>query len=121
MKMHTPWGAADHVKPLGNEGILQVDTPSHGGLFVPRELYRKMPAALQCNVYGGGTWFEEDCEWALVALAFPHLFEPRHLAAARETIAAYAGQTPYAEAAAWLAAQTATPATHLTQPELLAA
>lgn len=112
----TPWGVSDYVKTIGDGGILAVSTSSHGGYYVPRELYRQMPEELRCNVYGGGTWFEEDCEWALVVLAFPHLFADEDRSAARETIAAYAGQEPYARAAAWLARQQAQP-----QPELIAA
>ena len=83
--MNTPWGMSDHVENVGG-GILRVDTPSHGGYFVPPELYASMPALLQgSNSYGGGTWFEQDCEWAIVALAFPELFSIKNLKAAAKT------------------------------------
>ena len=83
--MITPWGNADQTRNIG-EGIVSVSTPSHGGYYVPARLYNRMPAELRSNKYGGGTWFEEDCEWALVALAFPRLFEPRQIQAAISTI-----------------------------------
>lgn len=79
-KRYTPWGYADSEKEIGG-GIISVSTPSHGGLFVPPLVFNTMPAELKCNVYGEGTWFEEDCEWALVALAFPQYFEDNMAAA----------------------------------------
>lgn len=67
------------------------------------KLYRTMPPALQANVYGGGTWFEEDVEWALVALAFPQHFDARQIAAAVSTINYYKEPgTPYHAAFTWL-------------------
>lgn len=106
MKMNTPWGQADQTKHLGG-GLVSVQTPSHGGIFVPVDVYRNMPEPLKCNVYGGGTWFEEDCEWALVALAFPQFFDARSLYYAVQTVAAYADKAPYASAAEWLATSAA--------------
>jgi hypothetical protein len=32
------------------------------------EPYRAVPT------FAGGNWYEEDCDWALVALSFPELF-----------------------------------------------
>ena len=102
MKMNTPWGCADKVEQIGG-GLVSVQTPSHGGIFVPLDSYRKMPVALQCNIYGGRTWFEEDIEWALVALAFPQYFDARSMHYAVGAFEHYAGKAPYASAAEWLA------------------
>ncbi len=68
-----PWGQiqyADEVMP----GIWSVGTASHGGLLLSPERMAAMPEALKCNVYGKGNAFEEDCEWALVAAAWPQEF-----------------------------------------------
>lgn len=70
---YSPWGVPDYQKQVA-DGIISVGTPSHGGYYVRPDVYEQMPAALRCNVYGGGTWFEEDCEVALVMLAFPQYY-----------------------------------------------
>jgi hypothetical protein len=102
MTIDTPWGRADRVEKVGR-GILAVSTPSHGGYFVPQELYDAMPEALRVNPYGRGTWFEEDYEWSLVALAFPDLFEAGQLGYAVKFVKAYKepGST-YHAAYVWL-------------------
>lgn len=67
--MDTPWGRADTAVDIGM-GIMRVSTPSHGGFAVPPSVLRIMPGLL-VNRDG---WYEEDCEWSKVAVAFPHLF-----------------------------------------------
>lgn len=90
--MNTPWGQADHVKPIGVQGILSVSTPSHGGIYLPDELLARMPAKLRgSNSYSGcKNWFEEDVEWAIPVLAFPGEFSPEYCKAAVDTAAMYA-------------------------------
>jgi len=70
--LRTPWGIADHVTVL-DHGIRCVSTPSHGGYYVPPEARKLMPPEA-LNTYAGPGWYEEDCDWALVALSFPKLF-----------------------------------------------
>lgn len=65
----TPWGLPNRCVRYA-EGVLSYSTPSHGGFHVDRERLAAMPAVLR-NKDG---WFEEDCEWAKVATAFPDLF-----------------------------------------------
>ena len=89
--MNTPWGQSDGIEPLA-DGILFVTTPSHGGFYVPPELVKNMPykyldATFRRQGFNG--FFEEDCDWALVALAFPWLFNPEQMDAARRTLKAY--------------------------------
>jgi hypothetical protein len=67
--IETPWGRPDHAVRYA-EGIICYSTPSHGGFHVDAERSAVMPAALR-NADG---WYEEDCEWAKVAIAFPDLF-----------------------------------------------
>jgi hypothetical protein len=103
MKNGTPWGFPQQIKPLGTSGLFAVSCANHGGIFVPDAKLAEMPAALRSNVYGGGNWFEEDCEWALACLAFPEAFPAESLPHAVRTVEAYLGRDPYAAAAAWLA------------------
>lgn len=82
----TPWGVADGAVEYA-PGIVFFETPSHGGLWLSKARLAEMPARLRavkpfCGVDG---WYEEDCDWAIVALAFPDLFEPEHLEIAKRT------------------------------------
>ena len=74
----TPWGVADRVVDIGR-GILRVDTPSHGGYYVPPHLLPLIAPswrafAAKWSHGRGECWYEEDCAWAGVCLAFPDLF-----------------------------------------------
>lgn len=100
--MITPWGPTQQIEQKGG-GIIHVSTASHGGLLVPPAMYDAMPAPLRQNAYGGGNWFEEDCEWALVALAFPQHFTGRDLYYAVQTINWYRDpDSQYHAAYLWL-------------------
>lgn len=95
-KLRTPWGVADNVKRLtvDNGEILCVDTPSHGGYFVPDELLYRIPIeqrqwAAKWSKGFGENWFEEDCCWAAVALAFPSLFPDNARVAAQDLVNTY--------------------------------
>ena len=85
--MFTPWGHSQQVKEIGL-GIIRVDTAGHGGYFVPPDARRMMPRAA-LKTFAGPGWYEEDSDWALVALSFPHLFPPEALDAARKTVAGW--------------------------------
>ena len=82
--MQTPWGMADTVRHL-DHGIIAVTTPSHGGYYVPPETRKKMPAPA-LTTWAGPGWYEEDCDWALVALSFPDLFPPAAIEHAKRTV-----------------------------------
>ena len=65
MNLPTPWGPAQHVKDYG-QGILEVETAGHGGIYVPNELLHLIPAkerrfAAAWSHGWGENWFEEDC------------------------------------------------------------
>jgi hypothetical protein len=72
--MFTPWGTSDSSKKHA-DGVVEVSTPSHGGFHLDPERNAKVHAAWRDK----GGWYEEDCEWAIVALTFPDLFEPAHV------------------------------------------
>jgi hypothetical protein len=80
----TPWGFADAIDEVG-EGIFFASTPSHGGYFVPTSKLSAIPEAHQARALQWSrsrNWYEEDCEWASVATAFPHLFNEHQRKAA---------------------------------------
>ena len=38
---------------------------------------------------GSGRWFEEDCDWSIVALAFPEYFGAKDISQARDILKNY--------------------------------
>jgi hypothetical protein len=80
----TPWGVADHREEL-IPGIVFVGTPSHGGYWISAQRKKEMPEVLRTK----SGWYEEDCDWALVYLAFaddierikPDIYAKRYQAA----------------------------------------
>lgn len=68
----SPWGTVDSAIEVA-AGILSVSTPGHGGFKLSRALNAKVPAAVRRK----GGWYEEDCEWAFVALVFPDAFDDK--------------------------------------------
>jgi hypothetical protein len=77
----TPWGRAQMATRYA-VGINRYSTAGHGGFKVSKGRLEKFPAHLR-NAEG---WYEEDCEWAKVALAAPEFFTPRELRFAEETV-----------------------------------
>ena len=76
--IYTPWGPSDYVKDLPL-GAVSVSTSSHGGIWIPLDLYNRLPSGLQETAYSSGGWYEEDFD-AAIPFAF---FE---LGASREKI-----------------------------------
>lgn len=84
--VQTPWGAADYSKAVA-PGITWYSTPGHGGYHVDDEQNAKIKALFpNAKIWAGNGWYEEDCDWALVALAFPELFEAPEIRAALRTV-----------------------------------
>ena len=91
MRQHTPWGLADHHERLA-PGIDSYSTPSHGGYHLDATRVATMPEALRTMGRPdgiGGRWYEEDCDWSAVALAWPELFPPEAQAHALNTMRNY--------------------------------
>ena len=81
------WAAiqsADQLLP----GIWSVSTAGHGGFILSEERQEAMPDTLRSN----GRQYEEDCEWALVVLAFEQEFQSAsrlsdaHIRTARDSV-----------------------------------
>jgi hypothetical protein len=66
---NTPWGAAQGATAYA-EGIVEYATASHGGFH----LSPVRNAAVHPTLRSEGGWYEEDCDWAAVAITFPDLF-----------------------------------------------
>ncbi len=77
----SPWGRIDGATVLA-DGIVQVSTASHGGIHLSSEHNAAMPVAFR----RGDGWYEEDCEWALVALIYPQAFSEDERKAAHTTV-----------------------------------
>jgi hypothetical protein len=65
----TPWGAPQHITKLA-EDIQRVSTASHGGIKLSAERNEQIPKYMR-NADG---WYEEDEQWAIVAVVFPDAF-----------------------------------------------
>ena len=85
--MCTPWGIADYIEDIA-PGIVLATTPSHGGIWLSTARLDKVPMSWRAARFSGDPnshWFEEDCDWAMVALTFPAAFTPEHIETARQT------------------------------------
>lgn len=91
----SPWGLVQSQKELA-PGIVQVETASHGGIYLDPERYAQMPAPMKTTGYSANGWYEEDCDWALVALQFPDAFDVRALACAKALVGRYIRPEVYA-------------------------
>jgi hypothetical protein len=83
---NSPWGHVDYSKEYA-PGIWLVGTPSHGGFKLSPQRNKKMPACFRLK--GKRGFYEEDCAWSLVALAFPEAFQPKDHEAAISTAKTY--------------------------------
>lgn len=72
--MDTPWGQAD-AQGFVAEGIDWVSTPRHGGYRLSRARQQQLPPyAGFRNATCGLTWWEEDCDWAVLYVVFADEF-----------------------------------------------
>jgi hypothetical protein len=69
----TPYGPARH-RTVVAEGIDFLETDGHGYVRLDPSLHLLMPAAWCETPYSRFGYYEEDCDWALVALRFPAAF-----------------------------------------------
>ena len=77
----SPWGKIQYRRFYG-EGIMSVGTAGHGGFFVDKSLRQTMPEYFQTK----DGWYEEDCEWAIVAVCFPERFPEDVVESANKTL-----------------------------------
>ena len=70
----SPWGTIDYVSRRA-VGITDVGTSGHGGVKLSSERNRAVHPAWRRP----GGWYEEDCEWAIVAVTFPECYPPEQV------------------------------------------
>ncbi|MGV2104280.1 DUF7007 domain-containing protein [Rhizobium sp. 21-4511-3d] len=69
MAASTPWGGSQ-LAMIYTDGIVSHSTPGHGGFHLSSD----RNSLVDASVRSAGGWYEEDCEWAIVALTFPEIF-----------------------------------------------
>lgn len=79
----SPWGLIYHEEEI-RPGIRSVETGGHGGFILSEARQRQMPPHLGLPE----PYYEEDCDWALVVLAFPDEFS-RNLPGALASVDVY--------------------------------
>ncbi|AQS65470.1 MULTISPECIES: DUF7007 domain-containing protein [Rhizobium/Agrobacterium group] len=81
MAATTPWGLSQ-LATIYAEGIVSHMTAGHGGFHLSAERNARVLPMLRKSL----PWYEEDAEWAIVALTFPDLFTSYERKCADETI-----------------------------------
>jgi len=82
--MNTPWGKSQHIEQYPN-GMRWISTASHGGFWLPAKLMKQLPSPVR-EKFKGWQWFEEDCDWAIIALCFPEFFKPEDIEHAKKSV-----------------------------------
>ncbi|MGE3370837.1 MAG: hypothetical protein AB7I79_18920 [Rhizobiaceae bacterium] len=80
-RAHTPWGTSQGATVFA-EGVVCHSTAGHGGFHLAGDRNAKVGSRLR-NANG---WYEEDAEWAIVAITFPDLFTSFERRCAEQTV-----------------------------------
>lgn len=91
----SPWGQVQNVKTYA-DGIDFISTAGHGGFKLSPARQREIKALFEFDTFAGGAWYEEDCDAALVVIAFPEFFKPDQVSQAASMVA---GNARYYKAA----------------------
>ncbi|KRA65178.1 hypothetical protein [Rhizobium sp. Root651] len=81
MSASTPWGGSQ-MAVVYAEGVVAHMTSGHGGFHLSTERNAKVHPLLRKDM----PWYEEDCEWAIVAISFPDLFTGYERSMAEKTV-----------------------------------
>ncbi len=81
MSASTPWGGSQ-MAVIYAEGVVAHMTAGHGGFHLSADRNAKVHPLLRKDT----PWYEEDCEWAIVAVTFPNLFTAYERLTAKRTI-----------------------------------
>lgn len=85
MSKYTPWGLAQEQEKKA-DGIVSYSTASHGGYCLSAKRQAEMPEYLRLGNEGETGWYEEDCDWCRVAVAFPQFFSQKEQSDALDTL-----------------------------------
>lgn len=70
----SPWGPIESTETIA-DGITFISTASHGGIRLSQWRHKIVLRAIPAwETFAGGRWYEEDCDWAVLALIFPEKF-----------------------------------------------
>lgn len=75
----------EHIAP----GIMSFSTASHGGYFLTTTANRLIPPLLKATSHCShafDSWYEEDCDWAIVVVYMKDHFEMRLYRRAIDTL-----------------------------------
>lgn len=81
MSVSTPWGGSQ-MAVIYADGVVAHSTAGHGGIQLSADRNAKVLPLLRKDI----PWYEEDCEWAIVALSFPELFTGYERSISEKTI-----------------------------------
>ncbi|KAK0341507.1 hypothetical protein LTR94_026069, partial [Friedmanniomyces endolithicus] len=81
MRLSTPWGMSQGATVYA-QGVVFHSTASHGGFKLDRARNAALHPALRIK----GGWYEEDGDWARVAVGYPDLFTDRERHKADRTL-----------------------------------
>jgi hypothetical protein len=81
MSASTPWDGSQ-MAVIYAEGVVAHSTAGHGGFHLSADRNAKVHPLLRKET----PWYEEDCEWAAVAMSFPDLFTAYERSMAEKTI-----------------------------------
>lgn len=81
MHVSTPWGMSQSATVYA-EGVVCHSTASHGGFKLDRARNAALHPALRIK----GGWYEEDGDWARIAVGYPDLFTEREKSHADRTL-----------------------------------
>lgn len=98
-KRRSPWGRIQDVRKIA-DGISWISTAGHGGFRLSKTRYEQMPEYLRACSFTRDQFFEEDCSWCAVVLAFPQFFNADQSLSASMTFRRhYGNQSATAEVA----------------------
>ncbi|MGV1908302.1 DUF7007 domain-containing protein [Agrobacterium cavarae] len=81
MSASTPWGGSQ-MAVIYAEGVVSHSTAGHGGFHLSADRNARVHLLLRKET----PWYEEDCEWAIVAISFPELFTGYERSLAEKTV-----------------------------------
>lgn len=91
MATSTPWGPSQETTRIAR-GITFYSTAGHGGFKLSagrNAVIRREVKDRTWGLRGHDGWYEEDCDAALVVVAFPEHFSPEQVQRASQAVKAY--------------------------------
>lgn len=91
MATTTPWGPSQETSRIA-KGITFYSTAGHGGFKLSAGRNAIIRSAIKDKTWGQrghDGWYEEDCDAAIVVMAFPEHFSPEKVQIAAKMIKSY--------------------------------